>query len=381
MNIIQALSENYHLLFLNALIIGGIGAFLALLVMVIDGFVNNYGEVSLNLNDKKDMKVQGGNSLLQTLAENRIFIPSACGGRGTCGACKVRVKNDIGPVFPTELPLLSKEELAGKTRLSCQIKVKKAIRLSIPDELFNVKAFKTRVHSIVDVTHDIKQIRFKLEEPAGIDFKAGQYVQLEVPPYDKIKEPTQRAYSISSTPGEPDSIELLIRLVPGGIATSYVFSSLAEQQEMKIVGPFGDFVIRDTGADMICVAGGSGMAPIKSIIYYMLENRLTERNLWYFFGARSVKDLFYLEELREIEKKWPSFHYIPSLSAPLPEDNWEGESGLITDVLDKYLKEIIPGENPKEGYLCGSPGMINACCNVLEANNISRDKIFYDKFA
>lgn len=381
MGFLETVRDNLHLLFLNSLIIGGIGAFLALLIALIDGVVNNYGEVSLNLNDQKDLKVSGGNPLLTTLAEQQIFIPSACGGRGTCGACKIKVKSDIGPVYPTELPFLSKEELASNTRLSCQVKVKQDLKLSIPEELFNVKEFKAVVQSIVDVTHDIKQIRFKLENPDSIEYKAGQYVQLEVPPYDKIKDPTQRAYSMSSCPNDKDVIELLIRLVPGGIVTTYVFNSLKEQQQVKIIGPFGDFVIRETGADMICVAGGSGMAPIKSIIHYMASNNMTERNLWYFFGARSLKDLFYLDELKEIEKKWPNFHFVPALSEPQPEDNWTGETGLITNVLDKYLKEKIPPSDDKEGYLCGSPGMINACCDVMMKNNIKEAKIYYDKFA
>ncbi len=372
-----------NLIFLqNALIIAGISAGLAALITLIDAIVNNYGEVKIDINDgSKEFTVTGGSPLLSTLAENSIFIPSACGGRGTCGACKCVVKTDIGPIYPTEKPYLSDEEMEENTRLSCQIKVKSDLKLEIPEHLFNVKEFETAVESMADVTYDIKEVRFRLNRPDTIKFRAGQYMQLVVPPYDKIKEETQRAYSMQSSPAEKDVVELLIRLVPGGIATTWVFENMNEGDKVSLIGPFGDFFLRDTDAAMICVAGGSGMAPIKSILYDMVNKEMTDREVWYFFGARAKKDLFYIEEFRELEEKWPKFHFVPALSEPEPDDNWDGETGLITEVLDRYFQNTISTEIEREGYLCGSPGMIDACVAVMKKHDMPEEKIYFDKFA
>lgn len=368
-------------IFLAPLIVSTISAVLAAIIAIVDGIVNNYGEVKVNINGKKVITVKGGASLLTTLSETGIFVPSACGGRGSCGACKVKVLSDVGPHLPTETPMLSPAEIKENIRLSCQVKVKKDIEIWLPEELFNVKKYKTKIESIKDVTHDIKEVKFKLLEPKEISFRAGQYVQIIVPPYEKIKESTQRAYSISSLPSENNAFELLIRLVPGGIATTYVHNYLKEGDIMEVIGPFGDFYLRNTEADVIGVAGGSGMAPLKSIILDMFEKGITDRNVWFFFGARTLEDLYYVELFRELEKKWPKLHFVPALSEPLEEDNWKGETGFITDVLDKYIKEKMDPHTPKEGYLCGSPGMINACVKVMTDNGISEEKIYYDKFA
>ncbi len=364
------------------LVVAILTAFLAAIITIVDSIVNNYGEVELDINDgSKKIKVDGGSPLLTTLSEQGIFIPSACGGRGSCGACKVKVLSDVGPILPTEAPLLEEDEKKEGVRLSCQIKVKDDIKIEIPEELFNVKEFKTKIESIKDMTHDIKEVRLELKEPNSVDFKAGQYAQLIIPKYGKIKEKNQRAYSISSVPSDKNHLEFLIRLVPGGIATTYVHEHLDEGQNLNIIGPFGDFYRRETNADMICVAGGSGMAPIKSIIEDMYEKEIFDREIWYFFGARSKKDLYYTEYFKEMENKMKNLHFIPALSDPEPEDNWEGETGLITDVLDKYLKNEINQENDKEGYLCGSPGMLDACIKVMRDNDMKEDKIYYDKFA
>ncbi|ABR30512.1 oxidoreductase [Thermosipho melanesiensis] len=362
--------------FFAPLIVGLISAVLSSFIVIVDAIVNNYGEVEIDINNgKRKLKVQGGKPLLFTLAEENIFIPSACGGRGSCGACKVKVLSDVGDYLPTELPYMSKEELSENIRLSCQIKVKKDIKIELPEELFNVKKFKVKVISLNNVTHDIKEVRLKLSEE--INFKAGQYVQVVIPPYEKIKQPTQRAYSIASTPSKKDEIELLIRLVPGGIATTYVHNYLKVGDELEVIGPFGEFYMRDTQKDMICVAGGSGMAPIKSIIFDMYERGILDRNVWYFFGARTEKDLFYVDMFKELEKKWDKFHFIPALSEP--HGDWKGEVGVITDVMVKYIETVIDKENEKEGYLCGSPGMINACETLMRKHGIN--EVYYDKFA
>jgi Na+-transporting NADH:ubiquinone oxidoreductase subunit F len=365
------------------LTVAGISTVLALIIAVLDKALNNYGDVEISINGgEKKLEVKGGSPLLSTLAAENIFVPSACGGRGTCGACKCKVISDVGPHLPTELPFMSPDEIAHNVRLSCQVKVRKNIEIELPRELFSIKKYKTHVEKIRDVTHDIKEVLFALDS-GEIDFVSGQYVQLVVPPYGDIKESTQRAYSMSSKPSDKKHVELLIRLVPGGIATTWVHKFLKEGDAVELVGPFGEFRVHDTPAAMICVAGGSGMAPFKSIFYNLYEtSAFPEKDIWYFFGARTSKDMFYLEELRELQAKWPRFHLVAALSEPSPEENWAGDTGLITDVLDRYLQTVIP-KNDKgwEGYLCGSPGMINACINVMKKNGITEDKIYYDKFA
>ena len=242
------------LFFVAPAAIGGISAGLAALISITDKIVNNYGDITIDINNgKKELVVKGGQPMLFGLAGEGIFVPSACGGRGSCGACKVKVKSDVGPVMPTEVPYLTKEELADDIRLSCQIKLKQDVDIEIPEELFNVQEFQATIERIRDVTHDIKEVYCKLPEGMEITFTSGQYGQFEVPPYDKVKEKTMRAYSMSSPPSDKNHLEFLIRLVPGGIVTSYVHQYLQEGQKVRLVGPFGDFFVRDTDAQMICV--------------------------------------------------------------------------------------------------------------------------------
>ena len=368
---------------LGPLVVAGSAALLALVISIVDSIVNNYGEVTIDINHgKKLFKVKGGSALLGTLASQGLFVPSACGGRGSCGACKVRVLTDVGPVLPTETPYLTPQELANSVRLSCQVKLKKDIAIELPEELFSVKKFKATVQSIKDLTYDIKETVFRLDDPKTIEFVSGQYVQIVVPPYGDIKEDVQRAYSMSSKPGDSGIVELLVRLVPGGIATTYVHKFLKEGDKVDLVGPFGEFRVHDTPAAMVCVAGGSGMAPFKSMFHDIRDNNsFPEKEIWYFFGARTTRDMFYLDEMRQLEKEWPRFHFVPALSEPKPEENWTGDTGLITDVLDRYIKDRVGKDKGLEGYLCGSPGMINACINVMTKNGMSESNIYFDKFA
>jgi Na+-transporting NADH:ubiquinone oxidoreductase subunit F len=363
--------------------VGGISAALAALISVTDKIVNNYGDIKIDINNgKKELVVKGGQPMLFGLAGEGIFVPSACGGRGSCGACKVKVKSDIGPVMPTEVPYLTKEELADDIRLSCQIKLKEDVDIEIPEELFYVQEFQATIEKITDVTHDIKEVYCKLPEGKEVTFVSGQYGQFEVPGYDKVKEKTMRAYSMSSAPSDKNHLEFLIRLVPGGIVTTYVHTYLKEGQKLRIIGPFGDFHVRDNDAQMICVAGGSGMAPFKSIFQDMIDRgTINDREIWYFFGARSKRDVFYLDWLYKLDEEYENFHFIPALSEPQPEDNWDGPTGLITEVLDGYLKETINPEKEKEGYLCGSPGMLDACMKVMTDNDMQTENIYFDKFA
>jgi len=354
-----------------------ISVILALFMVIADNTIANYGEVKININGKKDILVEGGKSLLSTLMEQEIFIPSACGGRGSCGFCKVKINSGAGDFMPTELPWLSEAEKKNKVRLSCQIKVKKELSIEIPEELFSVKQYKTRIKKIRDLTHDIKEVKFAL--PADIEFNAGQFVQIQVPEYELCAEPVYRAYSISSVPSQKNEVELEIRYVPNGICTTFVHKHLKEGDQILVNGPYGDFFLRDTDSDIVFIAGGSGMAPIKSILLDMAQRGVVNRKAQYFFGARSKRDLFLVEEMRELEKRLPQFNFIPALSEPLAEDNWTEETGKITDVVDKYLKGRDGAKI--EAYLCGSPGMIDACVKVLTANGVAADKIYFDKFA
>jgi Na+-transporting NADH:ubiquinone oxidoreductase subunit F len=353
----------------------GVSTFLAVLMVIADATIANYGDVKININDDKEITVKGGKPLLGSLMDQKIFIPSACGGKGSCGLCKVKVTSEIGDYLPTELPWISEEEKKDNTRLSCQIKLKKDISIQIPEELFNVKEYQTEVVSIKDLTYDIKEITLKLLEPQEIHFKAGQFIQFQVPEYELTAEPVYRAYSMASNPQIKGSVELEIRLVPNGICTTYVFEHLKTGDTVTINGPYGEFFLRDTDSELVFIAGGSGMAPIKAMLSDMHEKQIN-RKTSYFFGARSTRDLFLVEEMRELEKKLPDFTYIPALSEPSAEENWDGETGLITEVLSRHLKSV---EN-LEAYLCGSPGMIDASIAVLTEKGLSEDLIYYDKF-
>ena len=357
-------------------IISLISVFLAILMVIADATIGNYGIVKISVNDKtKEFEVEGGQSLLRALNQEGVFIPSACGGRGSCGLCKVQVIEGAGEYLPTELPWISEEEKKQNIRLSCQVKAKTDMAIVIPEELFYVKEYSTVVESIKDLTHDIKEVRLLLKDPPSITTKAGQYIQFEVPEYGDLDESVYRAYSMASPPGDSTHVELEIRLVPNGICTTYVHEVLKEGDPVTINGPYGDFFLRETEDNIIFIAGGSGMAPIKSILLDM-EQRGIQRKATYFFGARSKRDLFLLDKMRELEEKMPNFKFVPALSEPLEEDNWEGEVGLITDVVRRMVEEAPSSE----AYLCGSPGMIDACIKVLHELKVPEENIFYDKF-
>ena len=356
--------------------ISALSAVLALLMVIADATIANYGEVQLKINDDKEFTVQGGRPLLSTLMGESIFIPSACGGRGSCGLCKLKIESGVGAYLPTELPWISEEEKKENIRLSCQVKVKTDMTIRIPEELFNVKEYKARVTRIRELTYDIKEVYMELLEPSSISFRAGQFIQFKVPEYDLTDEPVYRAYSMSSAPSDTGNVEIEVRLVPNGICTTYVHQYLKEGDTVTINGPYGEFFLRDSERNIVFVAGGSGNAPIKAILSSMIEKGIN-RKATYFFGARSKRDLFLVEEMRELEKKLPQFTYVPALSEPLPEDKWEGETGLITDVLSRFMKS---GDNV-EAYLCGSPGMINACIKVFQDKGVPENLIYFDKFA
>ena len=356
-------------------VISVIAAALAALLVLAEHTIANYGDCEITVNVEKKLTVRGGTSLLEALASQKVFIPSACGGRGTCAYCKLKILDGGGPLMPTELPFLTDEERSSNVRISCQVRVRNDLAIEIPEELFAVKEFRGVVERIRDLTPDMKEVRIKLIEPDRIEFVPGQYVQLVAPAYGDNPEPVYRAYSVSSPPSDDGAVELIIRLVPGGICTTWVFTLLKEGDEVTLNGPYGDFRLTDSGAEMIWIAGGSGMAPFWSIVRHMAGNNI-QRKCTYFFGALTRKDLFLLDELRDIHKTLPNFTFVPALSNPGEGDAWTGETGLITDVVDRHVE---PGTDA-EAYLCGSAGMIEAACTVLEAKHIPEERRFYDSF-
>lgn len=350
---------------------------LAALLLLAERYFVNYGPCKIDINEgARELEVEGGDSLLMALRKEGVYLASACGGRGTCAFCKAKVLAGGGPVGPTEEPLLSAAEIAADVRITCQVKVRNDLRIAVPADLLNVREFRGRIGGIQNLTHDIRLLRIALLDPARIRFRSGQYVQLEAPPYGKSKESVFRAYSIASAPESEDHIELIIRLVPDGICTTWVFEYLKEGDEVVFTGPFGDFGLSDQDLEMIWIAGGSGMAPFWSLLRHM-EHQKIARPTTYFFGAVTERDLFLIDELAAYAERLPWFRFVPALSGEVA-DGYQGERGLITDVVGRYLAERA-GE--REGYLCGSPGMIDASVRVLEENGIPEERIFYDKFA
>lgn len=354
-------------------VIGGLGSVLAVLLVVADALFANYGECKITINGERELDVEGGSSLLASLMSADVFIPSACGGRGSCGLCKLKVTEGGGPVLPTEEPHLTPSEIGDRFRLSCQLKVRGDMAILIPEELFAIKRYRGVCERLEDLTHDIKLVRIRLVEPETIAFKPGQYVQLEAPAYGDNPEPVYRAYSIASPPSADDSIELVIRLVPGGICTTWVFTVLREGDEVFFSGPYGEFCLRDTERDAVFIAGGSGLAPIRSILKSMAEEKSLRRATFY-FGALTERDLFFTDELTQLEHELPNFRFVPALSAQ--DNHWDGERGLITEVVSRR-EDALSG---KEAYLCGSPGMIDACIKVLRQKQLPEDRAYYDKF-
>lgn len=358
-----------------ALSIAGLATFLAIIILIAERYLMDYGEVDLHVNDKT-FNIKGGNTLLNSLKEEKVFIPSACGGRATCGYCKVKALSGFGDLLPTEAPLLTKEEIADNIRLSCQIKVKQEAAIEIPEDLFNIKEYIATYEFTHDLTYDIRLFRFKLVAPPHMQYKAGQYIQFQSPEYGDISDSVYRAYSMCGDCEERDQIELMVRRVPEGIATTYMFDHLKVGEEVTLTGPFGDFYKRDTDRRMICIAGGSGMAPIRSIMLGMSTEEIEKRLPIFFFGARSMRDLFMLEEWKEFEKLNPGFRFIPVLSAPGPDDKWDGDTGRVTEIISRYVDDL----SDCEGYLCGSPGLLNACVDTLTGLGIPEERIYYDKF-
>lgn len=353
------------------LLMNAIFLVIAILLVIAEKFLVTYGACKIVINKEKILDVSGGDTLLNYFAQAKIFIPSACGGKATCGYCKVEVLSGAGHILPTEEVFISRQEKLRGVRLACQVKVKNDVEVLISPDLLEAQEFKATVISIKDLTHDIKHVTLRLDEPGAINFKPGQYVQFKVPETDEF-----RAYSIASPPSQGNTIELIVRLVSGGLCSTYIHEVLDVNDRITVTGPFGDFYLReDSMRDIVCIGGGCGMAPIRSILYHLKEKGMP-RKAMYFFGARSKKDLFFSEELFDLERQHPNFKYIPALSEPKPQDNWDGETGLITQAVER----IMHGDGNTEAYLCGPPPMIDASIKVLTKKGVKEIHIYYDKF-
>lgn len=362
------------------LYLASVGVFAGLLVVLAVGLLMaerllvNYGVCTVHVNrDERVLEVEGGRTLLETFYDNEIFIPSACGGRGTCTYCKVTVLNGGGPVLSTETALLTRPEVRAGVRLACQVKVKQDLDVVVPEEYLNVQAFVATVSSTRDLTHDTKEIRLALVEPDRIEFTPGQYVQVRVPTREGD---VFRAYSISSGTDVQNEVELIVRLVPGGLGSTYLHS-VAPGDEVGFVGPFGEFELSDDpGVEVVCVGGGCGLAPIKSIVE-TLCTRWPDRPCRLFFGCRTPRDVFHLDHFQTLERRHPNLHVVYALSDPLPDgETWDGERGFVHLSVDRHL---TPGTG-RQAFLCGPEPMIEAVMRVLEDKGLRDADIFYDKF-
>lgn len=332
--------------------------------------------MKITVNNKQTIEAPAGQTLLDLLKDAGIFVPSGCGGRGACGMCRLKVTSgSLPPLTKTELFWLGKQEQEQGVRMACRISPESDLSIELPEDVLAIRGYETEVVSLRDLTYDIKEVRLKLINPPQMSFRAGQFIQLKVPPYELTPTPVYRAYSIASGPRQTGEIALMVRLVPNGISTTYIHRHLKVGDHVSVNGPHGLVHLLDTDREIIFIAGGSGMAPVRSMLHE-LEEKNSRRKATCFFGAKTRRDLFIMDEMTALEKKLPDFRFMPALSNPEPDDAWNGERGLITEVVDRHLDN-----NPeREAYLCGSPMMINACLKVLRDKGVPVERILFDKF-
>jgi Na+-transporting NADH:ubiquinone oxidoreductase subunit F len=363
-----------HIVLLALSVTTGLFVALTIVLLIAEKYLANYGICKISINDgSKMIEKKGGITLLTALYENKIFIPSACGGKGSCGFCKVTVDSGGGPILPTETSFISRKEQKAGMRLACQVKVKEDMELKISEDMLNVKEFKAKVSKVVTLTENIKEVNFELEEPNEIEYRPGQYIQILAIGPDG---PIFRAYSISCPSEDKNKMQLIVRHIPGGIASTYIHS-LKEGDDVMFTGPFGEFELnQDPETSIVCVGGGAGMAPISNIIHHVYR-KWPERECFLFFGCRSTKDIFYLDKFEELKKQYPKLKVIYALSDPVPEDGqWSGDTGFIHLSVDKHLQE-----NKKcQAFMCGPPPMIEAATEILQGKGLKEQDIFYDKF-
>ena len=399
----------------------GIGLFTAIVLILVFVILAarsrlvSSGEVDVLVNGERDLKIPVGTKLLSGLAESGILVPSACAGGGTCGQCRVQVLSGGGAILPTETSMINKRDAADHYRLSCQVTIKQDMRVQVPDEVFGVKKYACEVVSNRNVASFIKELVLKLPEGEEMDFRAGGYVQIECEPHDlryrdfdiderfrdewdhynlwryesHVKNSTSRAYSMANFPLEKGLIKLNVRIatpppgasdkVPPGIMSSYIFG-LKPGDDVVVAGPFGEFFAKDTDNEMVFIGGGAGMAPMRAHIFDQLKRLHTERKMSFWYGARSLREAFYVDEFDRLAAENDNFDWHLALSEPLPEDNWTGYVGFIHKVLhDEYLAEH-PAPEDCEYYICGPPMMNTAVITMLENLGVTRDHIMLDDF-
>jgi len=373
------------------------------------------GEVEILVNGEKELHVSAGQKLLGALANDGIFVSSACGGGGTCAQCKVKVFEGGGDILETETGHINKKEAKEGYRLSCQVAVKQDMKIEVPHEAFETKKWECTVRSNRNVATFIKELVLELPEGENVDFRSGGFIQIEAPPHhikysdfkveerfhedwdkfelwkieSKVDEPVIRAYSMANYPGEKGIIMLNVRVAtppprapkgtPPGKMSSYIFD-LKEGDKVTISGPYGEFFIKDTEAEMVYIGGGAGMAPLRSHIFDLFKLRNTKRKVSYWYGGRSGRELFYLDEFEKLEAENPNFKLNIALSDPLPSENWEGYKGFIHQVLlDEYLSKH-PAPEDCEYYICGPPMMLQAVLNMLDNLGVEPENIAFDDF-
>ena len=387
------------------------------LLMVARRQLVSTGDVTITVNDDltKALHTAAGSTLLSTLGANELFIPSACGGKGSCGVCTVKVLDGGGAVLPTELSHLNRGDVREGVRLSCQVKVKQDMRIEIPSEVFDVRRWGCTVRSNHSVATFIKELVLELPPGEAVPFRAGGYIQIEAPPgiyryetfeieaeycadWDKfnlwryavaLDAPVTRAYSMANCPEEKGVILLNVRIAspssrapkgtPPGKMTAYLFD-LKPGDEVTIAGPFGEFFAKETDAEMLFIGGGAGMAPMRSHIFDQFRRLLTRRKVSFWYGARSLREAFYVDDFNTIQAEHDNFEWHLALSKPLPEDAWTGSTGFIHQVVhDNYLKDH-PAPEDIEYYLCGPPLMLKACMEMLDRLGVEPENILFDDF-
>ena len=371
-------------------------------------------KVLINGDEEKSPVVSAGTNLLTALSNQEIFVPSACGGGGSCGMCKVQVVDGGGDVLPTELPHLTRQERQENVRLSCQMKVKNDMKIVVPDEIFSVKKFECTVLSNDNVATFIKDLTLALPEGLDMDFRAGGYIQIDIPEFKQLpfsefdvasefrpewekynvfnlvctnEEDTFRAYSMANYPEEKGLIKLNVRVAtppPGkdmnpGVGSSYIFN-LKPGDKVTISGPFGEFYAKETNREMCFVGGGAGMAPMRSHIFDQLKRLNSTRNMTFWYGARSKKEMFYDDEFQALQKNNPNFKYHVALSDPLPEDGWDGYVGFIHQILRDHYLEKHDDPTDIEYYICGPPMMLEAMRVMLDDLGVEPSMVAYDDF-
>ncbi len=396
----------------------GVILFLVVLLNYAQSKLLPQGDVTIQINEnpENDIIASPGSTLLSALATKNVFLPSACGGGGTCAMCKCQVLAGGGEILPTETGHIGRKEAKNHWRLACQVKVKEDLNIHISDEVFNIRKWECTVRSNNNVATFIKELVLEMPPNEHLNFQAGGYIQIDIPEYhnilyrdfdvDKEYQPDWdkysvwnlianndddkfRAYSMANHPAEGDIIMLNVRIatppstlwnqVSPGIASSYIFN-LKPGDTVTISGSYGDFFVKDSDREMVYIGGGAGMAPMRSHLFHLFKTLNTNRKVSFWYGARSLREMFYDEEFKAIAKKFPNFNYQVALSEPLPDDNWEGLTGFIHQVIfDHYLKDH---EDPTEieFYMCGPPPMIAACEGMLYDLGVESEMIAYDSF-